>query len=166
MARKRDCSILICFSVLVVKWNRNQNLGGIWSIKTCNPRQCSINIQFTHEYPSVMCFALTNQLKDRSMCPPLVQKGAQWELIVGVVVCRASCEPKLGGLRWKVSRLQEVAAWKKELEISQAHSIYYYKLPLQIVAEQCTGNANREICQKLSLYPLIFSISRQDPVVS
>lgn len=54
-----------------------------------------------------------------SMCPLPGPKGA---LSLGVVRWRASCEPKQGGLRWKVSRLQEVAAWKEELKTVQAHS--------------------------------------------
>lgn len=84
---------------------------------------------------------------------PLPQKLAQWELIEGVVVCRASCEPKLGGLRWRVSRLQEVAAWKKELETFQTHSIYCYKLPPLSFAEQFTGTANLDLCQKVMIRP-------------
>lgn len=63
--------------------------------------------------------------------PPVPENGAHWELSLGVVMWRASCEQKLGGLRWKVSRLQKVAAWKEELKTVQAHSNTHNKPRLQ-----------------------------------
>lgn len=43
------------------------------------------------------------------------------------------CDPELGGLRWKVSRLQEVATWKEELKTAQ--TLFTLKLLLMCTAK-------------------------------